>query len=116
MLSTGVDPSIPGLKGRVTVGPDYTGLSHPGRIIGSVVAGLIAGGGSLGSQTVAGGFAPETRILSVRVDPDGDEPGASRFADSEDNDLIVGEGIRYAASHGAQVIFIDALFLPEPVR
>jgi Subtilase family len=114
VLSTGVDPAIPGLKGRVTVGPDYTGLAHPGRVTGSVVAGVIAGDGDLGSQTVAGGLAPRARILSVRVDPDEDEAGAASFYNSEDSDLIVGEGIRYAASHGAQVIFIDASFALNP--
>jgi subtilisin family serine protease len=114
VLSTGVDPSIPGLKGRVTAGPDYTGLAHPGRITGSVVAGVIAGDGDLGSQTFAGGLAPQARILSVRVDPDGNEPGAGSFDNSEDSDLIVGESIRYAASHGAQVIFIDASFALNP--
>lgn len=110
VLSTGVDPSMPGLKGRVTVGPDYTGLPHPARVVGSVVAGLIAGDGDLDSRTVAAGLAPQARILSIRVDPDAGEPGVGRFDDESNTELIDGEGIRYAASHGAQVIFVDQSF------
>lgn len=114
VLSTGVGPSIPGLKGRVTTGPDYIGLKHPLNIVGSVVAGVIAGDGDLGSQTVAGGLAPQARILSIRVDPDAGEPGVSSFYDSSDGGVADGEGLRYAASHGAQVIFIDESFAGEP--
>jgi subtilisin family serine protease len=110
VLSTGVDPSIPGLAGKITTGPSYVSSRHAARQQGSIVAGMIAGSGDLldsGGLTRASGVAPQARILSIRVDMDESDPGASAFYEDEGykDDSLLAEGIRYAADHDAQVIF-----------
>ena len=110
VLDTGVDTTVPDLSGSVTSGPDYTlGADPPGyqppHLHGTFIASLIAGHGS-GPGRAGGiiGVAPAARVLSVRVILDDQEPGVGpyntepRFADA------IGQGIRYAASHGAGVI------------
>ena len=52
------------------------------------------------------GVAPETKILSVRVIPDRNDPGYSSY-EREQEDRVqdsLAEGIRYAVDHGADVI------------
>ncbi len=110
VLDTGVDASAADLAGSVSTGPDYTqGADPPGyqppHLHGTFIASLIAGHGS-GPGRAGGviGVAPAARVLSVRVILDDSEPGVGpyntnpRFADA------IGQGIRYAASHGAGVI------------
>jgi len=110
VLDTGVDDSAADLSGSVSTGPDYTrGADPPGyqppHLHGTFIASLIAGHGS-GPGRAGGviGVAPAARVLSVRVILDDQEPGVGpyntnpRFADA------IGQGIRYAASHGAGVI------------
>jgi subtilisin family serine protease len=110
VLDTGVDASAADLSGSVSTGPDFTqGADPPGyqppHLHGTFIASLIAGHGS-GPGRAGGiiGVAPAARVLSVRVIPDDSEPGVGpyntnpRFADA------IGQGIRYAASHGAGVI------------
>lgn len=105
IVSTGVDPRASALSGRVTTGANYTyrrrSSSTPS--YGTLVATLIAGGG--GSRTFQG-MAPMARILSVRTSPDFHEAGASAFYARANLNLLNAKGIRYAASHGAQVIFV----------
>ena len=110
VLDTGVDTGAADLSGSVRTGPDYTlGADPPGyqppHLHGTFIASLIAGHGS-GPGRAGGiiGVAPAARVLSVRVILDDQEPGLGpyntnpRFADA------IGQGIRYAASHGAGVI------------
>jgi subtilisin family serine protease len=110
VLDTGVDTGAADLSGSVRTGPDYTlGADPPGyqppHLHGTFIASLIAGHGS-GPGRAGGiiGVAPAARVLSVRVILDDQEPGLGpyntnpRFADA------IGQGIRYAASHGASVI------------
>ena len=107
VLDTGVDASAADLSGSVSTGPDYTlGADPPGyqppHLHGTFIASLIAGHGS-GPGRAGGiiGVAPAARVLSVRVILDDPEPGVGpyntepRFADA------IGQGMRYAASHGA---------------
>jgi subtilisin family serine protease len=121
VLDTGVDPAAADLSGSVSAGPDYTlGADPPGyqppHLHGTFIASLIAGHGS-GPGRDGGiiGVAPAARVLSVRVIPDDQEPGVGpyntepRFADA------IGQGIRYAASHGAGVINMS-LGSVEPTR
>src|SRR5579875_3508161 len=110
VLDSGVDPAVSSLAGSVVTGPDLTGAGTPpgnpdwgqhGTWMASIIAGHGhgAGGGILG-------IAPESRILSVRVMPDGDDPGHARY-ESESASRIqhsLADGIRYAVNHGAQVI------------
>ncbi len=121
VLDTGVDSAAADLSGSVRAGPDYTlGADPPGyqppHLHGTFIASLIAGHGS-GPGRAGGiiGVAPAARVLSVRVILDDQEPGIGpyntnpRFADA------VGQGIRYAASHGAGVINMS-LGSAEPSR
>jgi type VII secretion-associated serine protease mycosin len=110
VLDTGVDPTVPDLTGSVTTGPDYTlGADPPGyrppHLHGTYIASLIAGHGS-GPGRSGGviGVAPEARILSVRVILDDQEPGLDVYNDNAKYADAIPDGIRYAVSHGAQVI------------
>jgi hypothetical protein len=109
VLSTGVDPGVPGLAGKVTAGPDYVGFRHPAKISGTLVASMIAGSGPSSIASIASaGIAPEARILSVRTNPDQVEPGSAGFYKNSDLIDINARAIRYAVNHGAQVIYVDA--------
>jgi type VII secretion-associated serine protease mycosin len=110
VLDTGVDPSVPDLTGSVTMGPDYTlGADppgyHPPHLHGTYIASLIAGHGS-GPGRSGGviGVAPDARILSVRVILDDQEPGLDVYNSKPRYADAIPDGIRYAVSHGAQVI------------
>jgi subtilisin family serine protease len=110
VLDTGVDPTIPDLTGSVTTGPDYTlGADPPGyqppHLHGTYIASLIAGHGS-GPGRSGGviGVAPDARILSVRVILDDQEPGLDVYNAKPKYADAIPDGIRYAVSHGAQVI------------
>jgi type VII secretion-associated serine protease mycosin len=110
VLDTGVDGGIADLAGSVTTGPDYTvGADphgyRPPRLHGTYIASLIAGHGSgpgRGSGVV--GVAPDAHILAVRVLLDDSEPGFTSFSENARYADTLAEGIRYAVSHGADVI------------
>jgi hypothetical protein len=108
VLSDGVDPHVTGLAGKVTVGPDYVKLPHPGFLNGTLIAsGIVGEDPGAGNLADTLGLAPDARILSVRVEPEADEPGAENFDDNVFSAAIVARGIRYAVAHGAEVIYLD---------
>jgi subtilisin family serine protease len=121
VLDTGVDTGAPDLSGSVSTGPDYTlGADPPGyqppHLHGTFIASLIAGHGSGPGQ--AGGIigvAPAARVLSVRVILDDQEPGVGPYNTDPRFSDAIGQGIRYAASHGAGVINLS-LGSVEPSR
>ena len=105
LLSTGADPTVPGLAGKVTNGPDY--ISKP-QIAQAGMLGTLTAAFFTGAPGIVAGAAPDARILAVRTEPDDTEPGAQSFYDDQNTALrIEAEGIRYAAGHGAQVILLD---------
>lgn len=108
VLSTGVEPSIPGLRGRVITGPDFTGSARPVRISGTLAADNLAGNGASSDPSQAVGIAPSARILSIRTDEESTEPGFDAYFNSARYNHISAQAIRYAASHGAQVILAPA--------
>ncbi len=102
VLDTGVQASIPDLRGAVLPGLDLTGHDSRGDVDyddsddghGTAMSVLIAGQG-YGTGTV--GIAPEAKILPVAFP---DTPGGhGDVAGSE-----VAEAVRFAVSHGARVI------------
>ncbi|MFI0454030.1 S8 family serine peptidase [Actinomadura sp. 6N118] len=110
VLDTGVDKRHPDLVGRVTSGPDLTGgTRRPGGkfwgLHGTSMASIIAGhGNGPGSQRGVIGVAPQSRILSIRVTWENDDPLRGNGGTSGRNRDAVAQGIRYAVDHGAEVI------------
>ncbi|GAA2616760.1 S8 family serine peptidase [Actinomadura fulvescens] len=110
VLDTGVDKRHPDLVGRVTSGPDLTGgMRRPGGkywgLHGTSMASIIAGhGNGPGFQRGVIGVAPQSRILSVRVTWENDDPLRGNGGTSGRNRDAVAQGIRYAVDHGADVI------------
>ncbi|MDL4821027.1 S8 family peptidase [Actinomadura opuntiae] len=111
VLDTGVDKGHPDLTGRVLNGPDLTGgARRPGGrywgLHGTSMASIIAGHGH-GPGLAQGmlGVAPQSRVLSVRVTLENNDPlrkaGAQATTGSRD---AVALGIRYAVDHGAGII------------
>jgi type VII secretion-associated serine protease mycosin len=110
VLDTGVDGHQPDLSGRVIDGPDFTGHTRtPGGRYwgrhGTEMASLIAGHGH-GTGAAAGvmGVAPDSKILSIRVTWELNDPIRTDKAQVDRARDAVAKGIRYAADHGAQVI------------
>ncbi|MGH3167624.1 MAG: S8 family peptidase [Trebonia sp.] len=110
VLSTGVDATHPDLTGDVAAGPDF---SDSGRGAGSqfwgtegtAVASLIAGHGhGAGGTSGITGIAPHAKVLSVRVTIEYDDPLGRDAAITRKLPDAIADGIRYAVSHGAQVI------------
>lgn len=108
LLSSAVDPDAAGLTGKVTRGPDYVRLPGPAMDYGTGLAEGIAGDGSSpGNPLNSLGIAPGARILSIRVEADGNEAGAEAFNSTASFTVLLARGIRYAADHHAGVIYID---------
>jgi type VII secretion-associated serine protease mycosin len=110
VLDTGVDETIPDLAGQVTVGPDYVAGADPAGYRpplshGTYIASLISGHGQ-GPGDAEGviGVAPQSKVLSVRVIPDDNEPGVDAYNSRSAFADAVGKGIYYAVRHGAAVI------------
>jgi type VII secretion-associated serine protease mycosin len=111
VIDSGVNPDVSDLAGSVITGPDYTGVttspaSKNWGVHGTWMASLIAGHGHEGGFSGVIGVAPEARILSIRVIPDRGDPHYHRY-EREPETIIqqsLADGIRYAVTHGAQVI------------
>ncbi|XVQ11801.1 S8 family serine peptidase [Spirillospora sp. CA-255316] len=110
VLDTGVDRRHPDLVGRVTTGPDLTGgTRRPGSrywgLHGTSMASIIAGhGNGPGQQRGVIGVAPQSRILSIRVTWENDDPQRQEGGQVARNRDAVAQGIRYAVDHGADII------------
>jgi membrane-anchored mycosin MYCP len=102
VIDTGVQASVPDLRGVVVPGADMLGDAGHGETDfdtavdghGTAVAVLIAGQGR-GTGTV--GIAPQAKILPVHADTPGVAGDTANIA----------AGIEYAASHGAAVINVS---------
>jgi type VII secretion-associated serine protease mycosin len=102
VIDTGIDGSVPELRGAVVDGTDVSGIgSVDGQTPvgespehGTMVASLIAGRGtSPGSGVV--GVAPEASLMSISV---------ALGAGSVDSDEQIAHAVRWAVDHGADVI------------
>jgi membrane-anchored mycosin MYCP len=102
ILDSGVQASLPDLRGAVVSGGDTTGAGtngmtdddYPDDGHGTQMAVLIAG---QGLQSGPVGIAPAAKILPVRV-------GGMDVSSFGGTDATIAAGIRYAADHGAKVI------------
>jgi len=111
VLSTGVDPNAVGLRGKVTVGANYVNLPFPTPVSGTILASAIAGSGPITGGAVGPvGRAPQAKILSIRVWPDSNVPGAQAYINSQSewqtNDATA---ITEAVDSGAKVIVDDLI-------
>jgi uncharacterized protein affecting Mg2+/Co2+ transport len=111
VLGTGVDPDAVGLQGKVTVGANYVNLPFPPPVNGTILASAIAGSGPTGGSVIGPvGRAPRAKILSIRVWPDANVPGAQAYSSSQPewqtNDAT---GITEAVGSGAKVIVDDLI-------
>ncbi|MCG0288523.1 S8 family serine peptidase [Streptomyces sp. PSAA01] len=99
VIDTGVDASLPELRGHVLKGKDVSNApTDPHQDAtghGTNMAALIAGSGADGGVR---GLAPEARILPVKVvgDPKTDAP-----------DPLMGRAIRYAVDHGSRILNVS---------
>jgi subtilisin family serine protease len=111
VIDSGVNGNVSDLTGSVTTGPDLTGLSTPDTnpgwgVHGTWMASIIAGHGHDGGGSGIIGIAPDSRILSIRVIPDRNDPGYKSY-DREPESRIqssLATGIRDAVNDGAKVI------------
>ncbi|WP_344258697.1 S8 family serine peptidase [Streptomyces sodiiphilus] len=100
-MDTGVDPTIPELRGQVLEGMDFltgegTGwLDNDGH--GTAMAALVAGTGAGGGVQ---GLAPKTKILPLRV---ANQPDGFELAAPEDSII---KAIEFAANSDAQILSI----------
>ncbi|MEU0565953.1 S8 family serine peptidase, partial [Nonomuraea sp. NPDC005983] len=108
VADTGVDAGLKELRGRVTLGPDMTSASLEKQVTpgqhGTAMAALIAGSGTDKGLV---GVAPESRILSLPLSVEEDDP-LNSVAPQEDQqsalDTPLARALRYAANHGVQVV------------
>jgi subtilisin family serine protease len=112
VLDSGVLPDVSDLAGSVVTGPDLTGVGTSASNAdwgqhGTWMASIIAGHGhGLDSEDGITGVAPMAKILSVRVIPDRNDPGYSKYEREREDDVqnSLAKGITYAVNHGADVI------------
>ncbi|MFC5183915.1 S8 family peptidase [Actinomadura harenae] len=110
VLDTGVDKHHPDLTGRVVTGPDLTGgTRRPGSrywgLHGTSMASIIAGHGhGPGDAQGVMGVAPASRVMSLRVTWENDDPMRKDDAQVSHARDAIAQGIRYAVDHGATVI------------
>ncbi|MFB2556517.1 S8 family serine peptidase [Herbiconiux liangxiaofengii] len=102
VIDTGVDGSVPELRGAVVDGTDVSGIGSPdgqkpvgdSSDHGTMVASLIAGRGT-GSGSGVLGVAPQASLLSISV---------ALGTGSVDSDEQIATAVRWAVDHGADVI------------
>ncbi|EKX65773.1 peptidase families S8 and S53 [Streptomyces ipomoeae 91-03] len=110
VIDTGVEPTVPDLKGQVLSGKDYAD-GEPGdehtdyEGHGTGMAALIAGTGAYSGGQGSMGLAPGANILPIRM------PRAEAAANGADASRRFNEAapkaIRYAVDEGAQVVNIS---------
>ncbi len=104
ILSDGVDPGLHELAGRLKIAPDLVRRTEPDQRVGTLLASAIAGTGTIPGRPIKG-IAPAATILSVRVRPTS-TAAYKKFLQIDALDKVAA-GLRYAADHGAKVVYIE---------
>jgi hypothetical protein len=110
VLSTGVSATQADLTGDVITGPDYTASGRYAGgpywgVVGTAVASIIAGHGhGNGNNSGIIGIAPQSKILSVRVTLEYNDPLNATTAITGRLPSAIADGIMYAVNHGAKVV------------
>lgn len=112
VIDSGVDSHVSDLTGQVHRGPDFTGVRTPPSsnfwgVHGTWMGSLIAGHGhGPGDASGIVGVAPQSKILSIRVITDADDPNASAYErqSAPQGQHELARAITYAVHHGASVI------------
>jgi subtilisin family serine protease len=111
VIDSGVNPNVSDLAGNVTTGPNFSGVDTPESnpnwgVHGTWMASLIAGHGHDGGGSGIIGVAPQSHVLSIRVITDSTDPNYSAYTHEPQSRIQneLARAIRYAMSHGAQVI------------
>ncbi|MFI0988313.1 type VII secretion-associated serine protease mycosin [Streptomyces exfoliatus] len=112
VIDSGVEKSVPDLRGQVLQGKDFGSEEERGDTFtdylnhGTGIAALIAGTGARDGGNGSFGLAPGAKILPVRVP--GLAAGESNITESaKEFNRVVPKAITYAADSGAQVINIS---------
>jgi type VII secretion-associated serine protease mycosin len=109
VIDSGVDDTLPDLKGQVLKGKNYSSMSGDENNDiadhGTGIATLIAGTGGRGTATGSFGLAPGTKIIPIRM-PYADEKFGQGDARKEYARQMT-EAIRFAADSPAQIINIS---------
>jgi len=111
VIDSGVNPDVSDLAGNVITGPNYSGVDTPESnpnwgVHGTWMASLIAGHGHDGGGSGIIGVAPQAHVLSIRVITDSTDPNYTLYTHEPQSRIQneLARAIRYAVSHGAQVI------------
>ncbi|GAA2798581.1 type VII secretion-associated serine protease mycosin [Streptomyces showdoensis] len=116
VIDSGVDKSIPDLRGQVLPGKDFSLLdgdenndidNH-----GTGMAALIAGTGARGPQQGSFGLAPKAKILPIRI-PYNEERWAKNGVKESFSESMA-KAIRYAADSDAKIINISVANARKP--
>ncbi|MYY86318.1 MULTISPECIES: type VII secretion-associated serine protease mycosin [unclassified Streptomyces] len=109
VIDSGVDDTVPDLRGQVLDGEDYSDL--PGDETsdradhGTGTAALIAGTGARGETAGSYGLAPGARILPIRMTYGNERSARARQLTGYSHDMAT--AIRYAADSKAQILNIS---------
>ena len=112
VLDSGVVPGVSDLQGSVVDGPDFTHAGTPesnpawGQH-GTWMASLIAGHGhGPGGDNGVLGVAPQSRVMSLRVITDKEDPAYEAYQHQPESKIQgwLASAIEYAVGHGARVI------------
>ncbi|MEU6929104.1 type VII secretion-associated serine protease mycosin [Streptomyces sp. NPDC046374] len=117
VIDSGVDKSIPDLRGQVLPGKDFSLLdgdenndidNH-----GTGMAALIAGTGARGPEQGSFGLAPRAKILPIRL-PYKEERWATKNRVKETFSQSMAKAIRYAADSEARILNISVANSGKP--
>ncbi|MFI1711372.1 type VII secretion-associated serine protease mycosin [Streptomyces griseoruber] len=109
VIDSGVDETLPDLKGQVLDGKDYSNQSGDEHTDianhGTGIAGLIAATGARGTSDGSYGLAPGAKILPIRMRYATEDFG--QVDNKAEYSRVLTEAIRYAADTEAQIINIS---------